>query len=188
MIPDATAADLARDAEADYNDGYYPHYLSGCYMRRAEHERKAKEHESKRAEAAEQRLAATEKIDAEYCRMNMELQEENAVMFAAKEAAERKRDEAQQLCLDLSIKRVQTHGTAHCLYCGFTGERKLFAEAKAETLEHGRTCDKHPMRAIERDNAELRKLLERAEGRLRLQSHNGQLLADINAALAKGAG
>lgn len=74
---------------------------------------------------------------------------------------------AEQRCIELSIKRVQTHGTAHCLYCGFTGERKLFAEAKAETLEHGRTCDKHPWRAAERERddllAALEKLLTRAD-------------------------
>lgn len=92
------------------------------------------EHERKRAEAAER-----------------EWEHERRRANLAIEAC----DQAREALIKTADKRLQTHGTAHCLYCGYTGERKLFHEAKSETLEHGRTCDKHPMRAIERERDEL---------------------------------
>lgn len=59
-------------------------------------------------------------------------------------------------------------GTALCLYCGFVGQRMTLAEARIETLEHGRTCQKHPMREIERENAALRAEIRRLRA---LDSH-----------------
>lgn len=75
--------------------------------------------------------------------------------------AERQRDSAIRLNEQMTAEKLRRRdfGTAHCLYCGFTGIRKPMAEATAETLEHGRTCDKHPMRKIETDRDELAKRL-----------------------------